>query len=79
MFTGDYVSTIELKGKQILQVEPEALTLLSEQAFIDIAHLLRPGHLQANKYICVDRPRYRVDMGSYGFARNIFSGWGGVK
>ncbi len=31
---------------QLLQVEPEALRLLSEKAMIDIAHLLRPAHLQ---------------------------------
>ena len=28
------------------QVEPEALRLLAETAMTDIAHLLRPGHLQ---------------------------------
>jgi len=40
------VSTFEVKGKKCLQVEPEALTLMSEQAMVDIAHLLRPAHLQ---------------------------------
>jgi len=30
----------------MLSVEPEALRLLSAQAMTDIAHLLRPGHLQ---------------------------------
>jgi fumarate hydratase class I len=30
----------------MLKVEPEALRLLSAQAMTDIAHLLRPGHLQ---------------------------------
>ena len=44
--TGDYVKTIEVGGKQVLQVESEGLTLLAKQAMIDIAHLLRPGHLQ---------------------------------
>ena len=28
------------------KVEPEALRLLSSEAMTDIAHLLRPGHLQ---------------------------------
>ncbi len=32
-------------GREILVVEPEALRALSEQAMIDINHLLRPGHL----------------------------------
>ena len=44
--TGDFVSTMEVKGKKVLCVEPEALTMISEQAMIDIAHLLRPAHLQ---------------------------------
>lgn len=42
------MSTFEVKGKKCVQVEPEALTMLSEQAMIDIAHLLRPAHLQVN-------------------------------
>ena len=28
------------------QVEPSALRLLAKEAMVDIAHLLRPGHLQ---------------------------------
>ncbi|XP_060083126.1 fumarate hydratase class I, aerobic-like [Ylistrum balloti] len=44
--TGDHVSTFEVKGKKMLHVQPEALTLIAEQAMVDIAHLLRPGHLQ---------------------------------
>ncbi|GLC57035.1 hypothetical protein PLESTB_001175600 [Pleodorina starrii] len=44
--TGDYVSTTEVAGKKILEVSSEALTLLSDTAMRDIAHLLRPGHLQ---------------------------------
>lgn len=45
--TGDYVSSVEGPGGvPILKVEPEALTLLASQAMTDIAHLLRPGHLQ---------------------------------
>ncbi|KAL8622730.1 hypothetical protein ACOMHN_009364 [Nucella lapillus] len=44
--TGDYVSTMEVKGKKVLTVAPEALTLIAEQAMVDIAYLLRPGHLK---------------------------------
>lgn len=40
------MSTTEVKGKKILNVAPEALTLIAEHAMVDIAHLLRPGHLQ---------------------------------
>ena len=43
--SADFVSTAEFDGEEILKVEPEALRLLSEQAFMDINHLLRPGHL----------------------------------
>ena len=44
--TSDHVSTIEVDGKSILKVEDEALELLTREAMSDIAHLLRPGHLQ---------------------------------
>lgn len=44
--TDKHVSTVELGGRTFLQIEPEALRLLAEQAFIDINHLLRPGHLK---------------------------------
>ena len=52
--TGDYVSTVEINGRKVLQVEPEALTLLTEQAFVDISHLLRPAHLQSLSNILKD-------------------------
>ncbi|ESN93618.1 hypothetical protein HELRODRAFT_103347 [Helobdella robusta] len=45
--TGDFVSTIDVQGKQILQVKPEALTLLAQNAFFDVAHLLRSSHLES--------------------------------
>ena len=45
-FTADYVRKSHFNGKDILMVQPEALTLLCEQAMIDIAHLLRPAHLK---------------------------------
>jgi len=44
--TSDYVSVETFRGQEILTVEPEALRLLSETAFADINHLLRPGHLK---------------------------------
>ena len=44
--TSDYVSTATVNGRTILNVEPEALRLLASSAMVDIAHLLRPGHLQ---------------------------------
>lgn len=43
--TSDYVREIEVEGRTLLKVEPEALELLAAEAMRDIAHLLRPGHL----------------------------------
>ena len=44
------MSTLDVKGKKVLSVDPQALTLLSEQAFIDVSHLLRPSHLQVSLF-----------------------------
>ncbi len=44
--TADYVSTSTFEGQPVLKVAPEALTLLAREAMDDVAHLLRPGHLQ---------------------------------
>jgi fumarate hydratase class I len=52
--TGDHVSVASFEGEEVLKVEPEALQLLAEQAFIDINHLLRPGHLQQLRNILED-------------------------
>ncbi|MEC4592005.1 MULTISPECIES: fumarate hydratase [Nitrospirillum] len=52
--TSDYVSTTTFDGEEVLKVEPEGLRLLAEQAFIDINHLLRPGHLAQLRAILDD-------------------------
>src|SRR5215470_18720443 len=52
--TGDYVSLGEFLGRRIVKVDSEALTLLARQAFIDSAHLLRPGHLAQLRAILGD-------------------------
>ncbi|TCR64289.1 fumarate hydratase [Bosea sp. BK604] len=39
------VSIETIAGREVLTVSREAIRQLSEQAFIDINHLLRPGHL----------------------------------
>jgi len=44
--TTDFVSVDSFRGQEVLTVEEEALRLLSETAFADINHLLRPGHLR---------------------------------
>ncbi|MDR2982820.1 MAG: fumarate hydratase, partial [Puniceicoccales bacterium] len=45
LITRDHVSVGEFEGKPILKVSPEGLTLLANQAFHDIAFMLRPAHL----------------------------------
>jgi fumarate hydratase, class I len=50
----DGVSEVETPLGKFLKVEPEALTLLTEVAMRDIAHLLRPGHLQQLNNILKD-------------------------
>jgi fumarate hydratase class I len=54
LLSQDFVSTFEAGGKTFLKVEPEALTLLTREAMRDIAHLLRPGHLQQLSNILKD-------------------------
>ena len=44
--TGEGVRLEQMGSRAFLMVEPEAIRLLAEQAFIDINHLLRPGHLK---------------------------------
>ncbi len=52
--SGEHVSLGEFEGQEILKVAPEGLRLLAERAFIDINHLLRPGHLQQLRDILDD-------------------------
>ncbi len=46
LLTNEYVSTAEFDGKEILKVDPEALTALSQAATRDIAYFLRSAHLE---------------------------------
>ena len=41
----EHVSTFEIDGRQILRIDPAALTELAAQAIRDVSHLFRPGHL----------------------------------
>ena len=52
--TSDFVGTATFNGRDVLTVEPEALTTLTAAAFHDISHLLRPGHLQQLRNILDD-------------------------
>src|SRR3954447_24613718 len=54
LLTTEGVSTVEIAAGTFLRVEPEALTLLTQTAMRDIAHLLRPAHLQQLRKILDD-------------------------
>jgi len=54
LLSADYVETVEFQGQSIVKIAPEALTLLTRQAFIDTSHLLRPGHLAQLRKILDD-------------------------
>ncbi|MBA2280093.1 MAG: fumarate hydratase [Acidimicrobiia bacterium] len=45
LVTTNGVRTVEAVGRRFLEVEPEVLTRLTAEAFHDVNHLLRAGHL----------------------------------
>ncbi|ABC23006.1 fumarase [Rhodospirillum rubrum ATCC 11170] len=52
--TEGLVSVERFRGEEMLVVAPEALTRLAQEAFRDIAHLLRPAHLSQLRAIMDD-------------------------
>ncbi len=52
--TAEGVRTERFNGREILVVEREAIRALAEAAFVDINHLLRPGHLKQLRAILDD-------------------------
>ncbi len=52
--TTEHVTTIRANGREVLEVAPEGLTLLADQAMRDCQHLLRPGHLAQLRKILDD-------------------------
>jgi fumarate hydratase class I len=48
------VEPLVLDGRPFLRVDPSAITTLTAQAMFDIAHYLRPGHLQQLRNILDD-------------------------
>ncbi len=54
LLTKDHVSVQSFDGQDIVKIEPAALTLLAQQAFSDVSHLLRPTHLSLLKKILYD-------------------------
>jgi fumarate hydratase class I len=46
LLTKDYVSVTQFDGKEILKVDPQALTFLANEAMRDVSFLLRTKHLE---------------------------------
>ena len=46
LLTREHVSVTQFDGKDILKIEPEALTLLANEAVRDVSFLLRTAHLE---------------------------------
>jgi fumarate hydratase class I len=79
MLTDQGVHVDRFRGQEILVVEPEALRLLSESAFGDINHLLRPGHLRQLASILEDPEATENDrFVAYDLLKNANIAAGGV-
>lgn len=49
-----HISTTKCDGKEILKIEPQALTWLAEEAIRDVQHLFRKSHLELLRKILED-------------------------
>ena len=77
--TADGVRVENVMGRDMIVVEHEALRALAEAAFIDINHLLRPGHLASLKSIVEDPEASDNDkFVAYDFLKNANIAAGGV-
>jgi fumarate hydratase class I len=56
-----YVNKSVMDGVEILKIDPEALTLLTQRAFKDVSHLLRKSHLKQLKDILDDKDASQND------------------
>lgn len=54
LLTKDHIRVREFEGRDVIMVEPQALTLLAGQAFKDVAHLYRAEHLDSLRKIIDD-------------------------
>ncbi len=54
LLSDKYVSTLMFDGQKILKIEPEALTLIAQQAIHDASFFLRPAHQQQVGHILSD-------------------------
>jgi fumarate hydratase, class I len=76
---GSYVEPARFGNAEILRVSPEAISDLSFNAFADIAHLLRPGHLKQLRAILDDKEASSNDrFVAYELLKNACISAGGV-
>ncbi|ERK08759.1 MAG: class I fumarate hydratase FumA [Pantoea sp.] len=54
LLSSDYVSVEKFAGEEVLKVDPQALTLLAQQAFHDASFMLRAAHQQQVAAILAD-------------------------
>ncbi|PKU24573.1 fumarate hydratase [Telmatospirillum siberiense] len=52
--SSEHIGVTSVGGKELITVEPAALTLLAREAFRNISHLLRPAHLKQLRTILDD-------------------------
>ncbi len=66
-----YVSVVKFEGKDVIKVDPEALTLLTNQAMKELSFLLRPSHNEQVAKILADPEASPNDKGvALAFLRN---------
>jgi fumarate hydratase, class I len=66
-----YVKVEQFAGKEVVRIDPEALTVLSNEAMRDVSFLLRPEHNEQVAKILTDPEASRNDMGvALAFLRN---------
>jgi len=66
-----YVATVQFEGREMLKIQPEALTVLANQAMKDVSFLLRPAHNEQVAKILSDPDASQNDKGvAMAFLRN---------
>src|SRR5215216_8094528 len=77
--TAEGVRVEQAMGREVVVVAREALRSLAEAAFVDINHLLRPGHLASLKSIVEDPEASDNDkFVAFDFLKNANISAGGV-
>src|SRR5262245_47898455 len=77
--TSEGVRVEKVMGKDVVVVSGDAMRMLAEAAFVDINHLLRPGHLKQLAQILADPEASGNDrFVAYDFLKNANIAAGGV-